>query len=303
MVRPPRLRAGARVALVAPAGPVTEERIDEALARCAILEVEPLLGRSARVRTAYLAGTDAQRAADLQAALDDPGVDAIWALRGGYGNMRILPRLDFTPLLARPKALIGFSDNTALHLALTRAGLVSFHGPHPEARPTLVTDACFRRVLFDPEPAGELPLPEAGPAPEMLVDGVAEGPLVGGNLTVVAALCGTPAAMTAEGKIVFLEEVGENGYRVDRMLAQLRLAGALDGAVGLAFGRITEVPEYANDRPMPEVLAEYAEMIGVPAVRDLPIGHVPDNWTLPLGVRARLDARAGTLALLEGAVT
>ncbi len=296
------MRAGARVALVAPAGPVTDERIEGALARCAALELAPVLGRSARVRTAYLAGSDEERAADLQAAIADPDIDAVWALRGGYGSMRILPLLDFSPLLTRPKALIGFSDITALHLVLIRAGLVSFHGPHPADQPTPVTDACFRRVLFDPESAGPLPAPGPEGAPATLVGGVAEGVLVGGNLSMVAATCGTPAGMTAEGRIVFLEEVGETGYRVDRMLAQLRLAGALDGAVALAFGQFTEVPPYANDRPVPDVLAEYAEALGIPAVWGLPIGHVPDNWTLPLGVRARLDADAGTLALLEGAV-
>ncbi len=301
-MKPPRLRAGARVALVAPAGPVTDERVEGALARCAALGLEPVLGRSARVRTAYLAGPDADRAADLQAAFADPGIDGIWALRGGYGCMRLLPLLDLAPVLAHPKALIGFSDITALHLTLTRAGVVSFHGPHPADEPTAVTDACFRRVLFHAEPAGILPGTEGPAAPVTLVGGVAEGALVGGNLSMLAATCGTPAGMTAEGRIVFLEEVGETGYRVDRMLAQLRLAGALDGAVGLAFGQFTEVPPYANDRPIADVLAEYAGALDIPAVFGLPIGHVADNWTLPLGVRARLDAGAGTLALLESAV-
>ena len=303
MLRPPRLAAGKRVALIAPAGPVTEERVQGALARCGALGLEPVLGASARERTAYFAGPDPLRAADLQAAIDDRAIDAIWALRGGYGAMRLLPSVSFAPLRARPKALIGFSDITALHLVLARAGLVSFHGPHPEPDVTPATDTCFRRVLFEAAPAGILPMPVGAEHPATLLDGVAEGPLVGGNLSMLAATCGTPGAMSARGRIVFIEEVGEAGYRVDRMLTQLRLAGALEGALALALGQFTEIPPYAHDRPMEQVLREAAQMLGIPAVLGLAFGHVRDNWTLPLGVRARLDAAAGTLELLEAAVS
>lgn len=303
MAKPTRLRPGSRVALIAPAGPVTEERIERALARCAALGLEPVLGRGVREHSAYLAGPDEVRASDFQAAMDDSGIDAVWALRGGYGTVRLLPLLDLAALVDRPRPYIGFSDNTTVHLMLSRAGLVSFHGPHPGEEVPPVTDECFRRVLFDAAPAGRLPMPEDAPRPVTLVSGVAEGELIGGNLTMAAAACGTPAAMTAAGRIVFLEEVGEAGYRIDRMLAQLRLSGALDGAVGLAFGQFTEIPPYRLDRPVEDVLAEYASALGIPAVVGLPIGHVADNWTLPLGVRARLDAGAGTLALLESAVS
>lgn len=302
MIHPPRLFRGARTALVAPAGPVKPERIEGALTRCAALGLEAVLGRSARERDGYLAGEDALRAADLQAAVDDDAIDAIWALRGGYGAMRLLPMVDLRPLLRRPKPLIGFSDITALHLALTRLGVISFHGPHPAEEVTPITDEVFRRVLFEPEPAGVLPLPEDGPRPATLVPGVAEGALTGGNLALVAAACGTPASMTSAGRIVVLEDVGEPAYRLDRMLVQLRLSGALDGIAGLALGRFTEVEPQANDRPVEALLGEFARELGVPAVMDLPIGHVPDNWTVPMGVRARLDASAGTLELLEGAV-
>ncbi|MBX6365255.1 MAG: LD-carboxypeptidase [Gemmatimonadetes bacterium] len=302
MILPPHLFPGARIALVAPAGPVDAGRVDGAVARCRALGLEPVLGSAALERNGYLAGDDARRAADLQRAIDDPDIDGIWALRGGYGTMRLLPLLDLTPLVERPKPFIGFSDNTALHLALARLGVVSYHGPHPMELVTPTTDACFRRVLFEPAPPGPLPLPEDGPPVRTLVAGVAEGPLVGGNLALAAAVCGTPAAMTSEGKIVFLEDVGEPVYRLDRMLMQLRLAGALDGAVGLALGRFTEVEPQRSDRPMEALFLELAESLGVPAVLGLPIGHAPDNWTVPLGVRARLDAGAGTLSVVEPAV-
>ncbi len=302
IIRPPRLREGARVALVAPAGPVTASRIEGALARCRILGLEPVLGASVRARLGYLAGSDALRAADLQHAMEDPSIDAIWMLRGGYGVLRILPLLDLSPLLRLPRPVIGFSDITSLHLALRRAGLVSFHGPHPGEEVTPATDTCFRRVLMEASAPGALPLPAAGAAPRTLAGGVAEGRLAGGNLALLAASCGTPHALLARDAILVVEDVGEPVYRIDRMLTQLLLSGGLDGVAGLAFGRFTEIPESENDRPVAEVLAELADRLGVPAVLDLPVGHVRDNWTLPLGCRARLDAGAATLEVLEPAV-
>lgn len=296
--RPPTLGPGGRVALVAPAGPVTEARIAAALEHCARFRLEPVLGPSALAREGFLAGPDEQRLRDLQWALDDPRVDAVWALRGGYGTMRLLPRL--RPPVS-PRAFIGFSDNTALHLWLRRAGLVSFHAPHPGADLPPLAEDCFRRVLLSADPAGVLPLPPDAPVCT-LVGGAAEGELVGGNLSLVAALCGTPWQAITRGRILFLEEVGEAPYRLDRLLRQLELAGVLEGVAGIAFGRFTDCAGDPGDPEAGALLAEAAERAGVPAVLGLPIGHVPDNWTLPLGVRARLDADAGTLELLEAAV-
>jgi muramoyltetrapeptide carboxypeptidase len=301
LLRPPRLRPGARIALVSPAGPSTPERIDAAVERCRHLGFEPVLGRHAARRTGYLAGRDQERLEDLARALREPGIDAVWAIRGGYGTLRILPEfaagLDGCP----PRAYIGFSDNTALHLALARTGRVAFHGPHAGADefPPLA-EQCFRRVLCDGAPAGTLP-PDPATPPRTLRGGRARGRLLGGNLSLLAATCGTRFAPRAAGAILFLEEVGEPAYRVDRLLRQLALAGVLDGVAGVAGGRFTDVE--ADDRPaLDALLAEWAEALGVPAVVGLPIGHVGENWTLPLGVAAELDADAATLALLEPAV-
>lgn len=302
MIRPPRLRPGARVALVSPAGPSMPDRIEAALARCRHFDLEPVLAPSAGETLGYLAGPDEVRRADLQAAFDDPSVDAVWAIRGGYGTMRVLPRLDFAPLVRRPKAFVGFSDNTALHLALARAGLVSFHGPHAGGSFPALAERCFRDVLFEAAPAGPLPPAPSDPTPRALVGGVAEGELIGGNLAMLAALCGTPWALEARGRIVVIEDVGETVYRIDRMLVQLALAGALEGAAGIAFGRFTDTPATDAARPLETVLEECALSLGVPAVMELPVGHVDENWTLPFGVRARLDADAGTLELIEPAV-
>jgi muramoyltetrapeptide carboxypeptidase len=300
-IRPRALAAGARVALVAPAGPLDPERIDAAAARCRDLGLEPVVYPCAAGRHRYLAGTDAERLSDLQAAFDEPSIDAVWALRGGYGTLRILEALDLGRQTRDPIPFIGFSDNTSLHVRHAALGVVSFHGPHPSAELPAESEAAFRRVLFRAEPPGALPLRPEDPTPRTLAGGRAEAPLVGGNLALLAAMCGTRHAPSARGRILFLEDVGEPAYRVDRMLWQLEHAGVMDGAVGLALGRFTEAPE--DDRhPVAAVLEELAGRLGLPAVVDLPFGHVPHNWTLPVSARARLDADAATLVLVEPAV-
>lgn len=299
-VRPPRLRPGARVALVAPAGPLTDERIELSLERCRSLGLEPVLGRNARSRTGFLAGRDQERAADLARALADPSIDAVWALRGGYGTVRLLEHLDFVNVRESPKAYIGFSDNTTLHLTLFNAGVVSFHGPHPGGDFPPETRVAFERVLFEDAAAGELPLRAEDPPPRTLRGGRARGPLVGGNLSILAAACGTGACLQARGCIAFIEEVSEAAYRVDRALQQLHASGAFVGVTGLAYGRFTPAPD--DDLPIEDVLAEFAERLGVPAVVDFPIGHIEHNWTVPLGVVAELDADAARLNITEAAV-
>jgi len=289
---------------VAPAGPIDPERIAASETRCRALGLEPVVFPSAGARDRYLAGTDDERLTDLQAAFDDPDIGAVWALRGGYGTLRILERLSLERQRVDPIPFIGFSDNTSLHVRHAELGVISFHGPHPQAEPAGEAEAWFRRVLFQAEPAGALPLPDGAPQPQSLVPGVAEGRLVGGNLAILAALCGTRHALDAEGNIVFLEDVGEPAYRIDRMLLQLERSGALAGAVGLAFGRFTDDREDTEDRTsgVGDVLREVAEGLGIPGVLDLPFGHVESNFVLPVGVRARLDANTAALTLLEPAV-
>jgi muramoyltetrapeptide carboxypeptidase len=298
--RPPALRAGARVALIAPAGPVTPERLELSIERSRSLGLEPIPFPGAVQQQGYLAGSDAQRLSDLQNALDDDAIDAVWALRGGFGTTRILRRLDLSRACARPKPFIGFSDNTAVHAVLARHGLVSFHGPHPGGEFPAPTEQAFKQVLFHSEPAGLLPLRASDPPPRTLMSGCAEGPLIGGNLAMLAALCGTFASIHARGRILFFEDVGEAPYRLDRMLVQLRDAGVLDGVRGLALGQFTETAQETDQ--VESVLREFAEFVGVPAVLGLPIGHVEHNWTLPLLVQARLDAGAATLTITEAAV-
>ena len=307
MIRPARLRDGAGIALVAPAGPLPPGALERAVEQVEAWGWRPLPGpHAAGSHHGYLSGRDEDRLGDLQAALSSPAVDAVWCLRGGYGTMRLLRRIDWRPMLERPRPLIGFSDNTALHLALVRRGLVSFHGPHAAADPfPPFTGERLRELLVRPEPAGVLPLPEeSGERPAAIRGGAAEGPLVGGNLALLAATLGTPDALRAEGAILFFEEVGEPAYRIDRLLTQLELAGVLDAVAGVVIGGMTEVPIPTRDDipPVREVLAGRLHDRGVPVLTGCPVGHIDEMWTLPLGIRARLDADAGTLELLEAAV-
>lgn len=267
----------------------------------------PVTGESARERSGYLAASDDARFADLDAAIRSPSNDAIWCLRGGYGTMRIIERLDLAPLRARPRPLIGFSDNTALHLLMRREGLVSFHGPHPgtEGFSDFSRD-CLISVLTEPEAEGPQELPPCDESPPVtVVAGTATGKLVGGNLSLLAATVGTCAEVSASSAILVIEEVGEPLYRVDRMLTQLRLAGTLNGVAGIVVGAISARPD-AEDERLPsvtEVLYDRLGDLGVPVAHGFPFGHVTDSWTIPLGVHAMLDADAGTLKLLEATVT
>jgi len=313
-IRPPRLARGSRVALVAPAGPLLDrDDLVRAEGLCRALGYEPVLGPNTAQRYGYFAGTDEQRLADLNGALRDPELSAIWCIRGGYGTTRILDRVDFDALARRPKPIIGYSDITAiLNAATRRAGVVTFHAPMARAAMPPFSRRHFERVIGSAEPAGRLerlPEPAGVLLPRenriaVLRGGVAEGPLMGGNLSLLQCLVGTPHFPELDGAILFLEDVGEDLYRVDRMLAHLRMAGALDRLAGVAIGRFTELKRAMTDGALglDDVLGTYFLPLGVPVAYGFPIGHIDDQWTLPLGVRSRLDADAGEVDLLEPAV-
>jgi len=310
---PPRLAPGSRVALVAPAGPLLErDDLDRALELARLLGFDPVLGRHAGGHHGYLAGTDAERLADLNAALTDPAIDAVWCIRGGYGMTRIIAGVDFEGFARRPRPVIGFSDITVLLAALhQRTGVVTFHGPVARHSMTAFTREHFERVLLGAGsgPLGRLPQPGAVLVPTThrimtLRGGSAEGVLQGGNLSLLQCLVGTPFMPDLDGALLFIEDVGEEVYRVDRMLSHLRLAGALDRLAGVIVGRFTELGRRGADGALgfDQVLATYLEPLGVPVAHGFPIGHVEDQWTMPIGVRARLDATAGEVELLAPAV-
>jgi muramoyltetrapeptide carboxypeptidase len=295
--KPTALRPGDAVAVAAPAGPFDRPGFEAGLAVLAA-RYRVLLGEGIFARARYLAGDDGRRLDELAAALTDDGVRAVFAARGGYGAMRLLSRL--APKLAglRPRPVVGFSDITALHAVLQAAGWVSIHGPvvtQLGGQPPEVAERLFRLLESPGEPAPSL-------SGVSLVGGVAEGPLVGGNLSLLTRLLGTPHLPPLDGAVLLLEDVGERPYRLDRMWTHLALAGVFDRVRGLALGEFTDCEEPGGDHGPAEVLAELAAETGLPCVGGLPIGHGPVNQPVPLGARVRLDAGAGRLEFLEPAV-
>lgn len=247
----------------------------------------------------YLAGTDESRAERLAEALSDPTVDAVWCLRGGYGCVRTLEAMNLDAWTGPPRALIGFSDVTGLLVASAqRLGVVAFHAPVVTQLPEV--DERSRRHTLDLLAGRTDRIPLADDR-RVLRGGRAEGRLVGGNLSVLCSLLQTPWQANLDGSLLFIEDVGEPPYRLDRMLTQLRLAGALTGVKGLLCGRFTGVRQQAR-ADLDAVLEETASWIDGPVVRGLPIGHLTENVAVPLGVRARLVAGADHVQLLEPAV-
>ena len=293
---PKPLEPGALVALIAPAGPLQNpDELPRAQENARTLGWEPVVGAHATERTGYLAGHDRDRLNDINRALRDPKIDAIWCLRGGYGMMRILSGIDYDALSRTPKAIIGYSDITALHAAVHRkCGLVTFHGP--TAREILTDfsrDSLKRATVSQTDSCG------AAPNARELNAGTAEGRLVGGNLAVLSSLCGTPYMPELADGILILEDVNEPVYRIDRMLQQLKLAGALNGCKAIAFGDCASCPEDAGGggRPFDEVLGELAHSLGIPCLAGIPVGHIAEQWTIPLGAMAKLDTAARTLTV------
>ncbi|MER5557845.1 LD-carboxypeptidase [Streptomyces sp. CB01201] len=300
LTRPARLGPGARIAVVAPSGPVVEERLQEGLDVLRGWGLDPVATPQVTDRHpqfGYLAGEDEKRARDFQDAWCDPGVDAVMCGRGGYGVQRMVDLLDWEALRAAgPKVLIGYSDVTALHEAFAvRLGLSTLHGPMASTVAFIgnaTTQESLRTTLFEPEAALTLGLPGARP----LVPGRARGVTLGGCLSLLAADLATPyGRRSAAGGLLLLEDVGEEDYRLDRTLTQLLRAGWLEGVTAVALGSWKDCGPY-EERVRP-VLRERLGRLGVPVVENLGFGHCEAALTMPLGVPAVLDADAGTLTL------
>ncbi|MFF4587430.1 LD-carboxypeptidase [Streptomyces sp. NPDC001388] len=305
LVRPSRLAPGARVAVVAPSGPVAEERLQAGLDLLRGWDLDPVAAPHVLDRhpgLGHLAGTDADRAADLQRAWCDPAVDAVLCARGGYGAQRVVDLLDWEAMRAAgPKVFVGFSDNTTLHEAFAvRLGLVTLYGP-VAAGIDFVKNARaqehLRATLFTPETVRTLGSPTPAPA---LAPGRARGVTLGGCLTLLTTGHGTPHTRPgARGGLLMIEDVGERPYAVDRALTQLLRTGWLDGVAGIALGSWERCGPYEELRP---VFADRLGGLGVPVVEELGFGHCEGALTVPFGVNAELDADAGTLTLDEPAL-
>jgi muramoyltetrapeptide carboxypeptidase len=293
--KPLLLRPRDTVHVVAPAGPFDRSGFEAGLALIA-QRYSPLYGPSIFEAHRYLAGDDRRRRDELSRALQDSNARALFCARGGYGVMRLLPELPLAG--AAPSAVVGFSDITALHLALQAQGRVSIHGPvltQLGKQPPDVQERLFR-LLESPEP----PPPLTGSA--TYVPGTAEGPLIGGNLSLVTRLLGTSFMPSLDGAVLLLEDIGERPYRLDRMWTHLRLAGVFERVSGLVLGDFTDCEEKNGAYSSADVLRSLAEETGLPCAAGFPIGHGSINQPVPLGTPVRLDAAEARLTFLEGAV-
>jgi muramoyltetrapeptide carboxypeptidase len=314
-LKPPRLREGDTVGIISPAGATFErDRLDLVIDAVNALGFVPQVAPHALARYGYLAGTDDERAADVNAMFADPAVKALLPLRGDWGSARLLPYLDYDLIRANPKVLIGFSDISALLLGIyAQTGLVTFHGPHGLTAWRADQVEPLRQILMAGE-AIAYTNPLLGADQDRLMRdqgrlqtiqaGQAAGPLVGGNLSVISGIVGSPYMPDTRGAILFLEEVGEPLYRVDRMLTQLSLAGVLEGLAGFVFGQCTACGpgDGYGSLTLEEILQDHIKPLGIPAYSGAWIGHVEPLWTLPIGIPVTLNASTGTLQMQSPAV-
>jgi muramoyltetrapeptide carboxypeptidase len=315
LIKPPRLKQGDLIGLVAPAGHTNDKSIEKAVQHIEALGFRVKLGRYVREVFGKYAGSPEMRVADLHGMFLDPEVKALWCIRGGSGAIGLLKHIDYELIRNHPKVLLGYSDITALHLAIHRhAGVVTFHGPVATSTPCDYSNEHMLAVLCDPQPNYTIHMSEenarrAQDEPQYAVrtvhGGVATGPLIGGNLSLVAALAGTPYAADFRNSILFLEEVNEEPYRIDRWMTQLDLAGGFDKAAALMIG-ICEQCGPDGDGPsltLDQTFDTHLDPLKVPAVTGYSFGHIRNQFTLPVGIRATLDTERQTLTLLEPAVS
>ncbi len=300
--KPPRLRSGDLIGIVSPAAAVGEEPLRRGCAELERLGFTVRVGQHALDRYRFLAGADRDRAEELTTMFQDPQVRAIFCSRAGYGSGRVLPLLDFSALAQTPKIFLGFSDVTLLLNAFVQqTGLVCFHGP--------VVAGAFAHSFSARSRSHLLGLLTTGRGEEHLTfpltlrEGVVEGRLLGGCLSVLVATLGTPFALDTRGAILFLEDVGEKPYRIDRMLTQLKQAGKLDDLAGVIFGEMSSCMGETNDPTLllsviTDLFADYSYPVGF----GLPAGHNGENFALPLGIKVQLDTRQHVLTFLESAV-
>lgn len=311
LLKPSSLKIGDTIGLVNPASFITSEDLEEVKETLTDIGLNYKLGTHILDKYGYLAGKDIDRAADINAMFADPSVKGILTLRGGWGCNRILPLINYQLIRKNPKIIIGYSDITSLLLAIyALSGIVTFHGPVATSTWNEFTKDYVQRILFNGEAVkmqNSLNTGEninAKPIQiETITPGKARGKLIGGNLSVLSAMVGSAYLPNWQGSILFLEEIGEEVYRVDRMLTQLKLAGILDRISGFIFGQCTrcdpEKPE--QSLTLMQVLQDHIQPLKIPAWYGAAIGHIPNKFTLPIGVEVEIDANNGSIQMLENA--
>jgi muramoyltetrapeptide carboxypeptidase len=304
LLKPARLQPGDQVGIIAPGGHTNDDALAKAVANIESLGLRARLGDNVHYVYGNYAGTVEQRLADLHAMFLDPEIKAVWAIRGGSGCISLLERIDYKLIRAHPKVLIGYSDITCLHLALLRhAGLVTFHGPVASSTFSDYSVAHMQNVLMTPHDNYTIGMFDEH-MPRAVHGGMATGRLIGGNLSLVAALAGTPYAADFRDAILYLEEVNEEPYRIDRMLTQLQLSQGFRNAAAVMIGtnENCEAPEGESALTLDDTLDQHLQPLTRPAVAGYSFGHIRNQFTIPVGIRARLDADHHTLTLLEPAV-
>lgn len=318
MIAPPKLRPGDPVAIIAPAGAHSDEAsLEGAMENLRKIGLEPIPSPNLRARWGYLAGQDQERADDFNWAVANPDIRGIICLRGGYGTMRMLPMIDYAAFRANPKVVMGYSDITGILNALTtRSGVMTFHGPIAEAKFEGYEGEWMRKAIFSSEvieaflPPTTLRGRAVDPSPRTIQSGRAEGRLIGGNLSLIQPCAGTPYGPKFEGAILVLEDINEDPYRVDRMLTSLWLGGHLQKLAGIVLADFRPPKPRPDDEPgspekafnMDQVFDHLCQWVSCPIFCGLYAGHISDKVTLPIGARARMDADALQLEVLEPCV-
>ncbi len=311
-IRPRRLRKGDTVGLISPGSYLDDEGLQKAVTNLENLGFRVKLSANIRAERGFTAGTDEERLADLHAMFADPQVAAVWCARGGYGCSRLLPGIDYKLIRKNPKVLIGYSDITALLQAIhQRTGLICFHGPVGASEFTDYTSEQVTALLMAgrapftimPAPANEEQAEEAF-RPLVIRAGRASGVLLGGNLSLLAAMAGTPFGLDVRKKILFIEDVGEKPYRVDRMLTQLRQSARLGEAAGIILGIWADCEAKPDERSLSlkQTLTDRLGDLGIPVAYGFSFGHIDNQCTLPVGIQVEMDAGNRTITLLETAV-
>ncbi|NJN78819.1 MAG: LD-carboxypeptidase [Saprospiraceae bacterium] len=313
LIKPKRLKPGDTIGLVTPAGPITEEQLKKTITNIEGLGFNVEFNeRRVLARNGYLAGSDLARADEVNLMFANPDIDGIWCIRGGYGVARMLDMLNYKVIRQNPKVLIGYSDITALHQAIyKKTGLVCFHGPVGASTFTDYTTKHVKNIITNPqenytiEYAGENADKEDDVYRSYVIkEGIAEGTLIGGNLTLAASLVGTPYDVSYDDKLVFLEDIGEKPYRIDRMLTQMLLAGKFNKVKGVILGVFynCEAKEGDNSLSLDDMLIDRFNCLNVPIIYGMSFGHIDNQFTLPLGIYARLNTADKTITLLESSV-
>ncbi|MBK1988221.1 LD-carboxypeptidase [Sphaerospermopsis aphanizomenoides BCCUSP55] len=303
-IKPPRLQIGDTIGLISPAGIIELKDIEDAKQTLTKLGFKIKTGAHILDRDGYLAGTDINRAQDIHTMFADKSVKAIIAMRGGWGCNRILPLLNYPLIRSHPKIIIGYSDITSLLLAINaRSRLITFHGAVATSSWNEFTIDYWQRILFNAETLTMQNTSSDEGKIEIITPGKAQGKLIGGNLSVLAAMVGSPYLPSWNKSILFLEDIGEDIYRLDRMLTQLKNAGILNQISGFIFGQCTNCqPSEKQSFTLMQILQQHIQPLAIPAWYGSMIGHIKDKFTIPVGLEVEIDAENGTIKMLESAV-